>query len=383
MYSHTFPTLSERFFKGSYWPRAEVIAHLVDQDHVFCMLYKELYFRHVYASVIPSLEQRQESWKNYCELFTIILSSNLNMQLPNGWLWDMIDEFVYQFQSYLQYRGRLSGKESEEIAALQEAEGTWSATEVIFFLKELITRSNIREELAAPGGIEALYTTEGYSATSSNVLKMLGYFSLIGLLRVHTVLGDPLAGLKALHPLNPHARKGLFATKIAMAAITMMYYCGYAYLYMERYLDAARCFNFGTTYITRVKSHHARGPGYDQILKKNEQMYALLAITISLCPAASRQLDEAVGTMLREKYGEKIKNMTSNTEAYEELFAYACPKFASASPPVWSDATSNTNEVAHKVQLAAFMDGVKKRKHLPALKQVLKLYSVCVFIYCS
>lgn len=26
------------------------------------------------------------------------------MMLPNLWLWDMVDEFVYQFQSFSQYR---------------------------------------------------------------------------------------------------------------------------------------------------------------------------------------------------------------------------------------------------------------------------------------
>lgn len=34
----------------------------------------------------------------------MILNSNLNMLLPNLWLWDMVDEFVYQFQSFCQYR---------------------------------------------------------------------------------------------------------------------------------------------------------------------------------------------------------------------------------------------------------------------------------------
>ena len=34
----------------------------------------------------------------------VILNSNLNMVLPNLWLWDMVDEFVYQFQSFAQYR---------------------------------------------------------------------------------------------------------------------------------------------------------------------------------------------------------------------------------------------------------------------------------------
>lgn len=377
MYSHTFPTLSERFFKGGTWPRAESIAYLVDNDHVYLVLYKELYFRHIYATGVPTLEQRKESWENYCELFTIILTSNLNMLLPNGWLWDMIDEYVYQFQSYLQYRGKLLGKTMEEIQALKNADqGMWDSKSVVQTLEQLVVRSGIREELGAPGGSEALYTTEGYSTTSSNVLRMLGYFSLIGLLRVHCVLGDHCAGIKALAPLNPHIRKGLFATKIAMAAITLAYYSGFAYLTMHRYLDAADCFNFGVMYVNKVKSHHARGMGHDQLLKKNEQMYAALAITSSLCSAVYKNLDEAASSALREKYGDKIRSMTAGSFViYEDLFNYCCPKFVMSTPPEWSDAACNTNYTAMKNQLALFMETVEERKHLPALKQVLKLYS--------
>ena len=39
-----------------------------------------------------------------CAAAAVILGSNLNMLLPNIWLWDMVDEFVYQFQSFCQYR---------------------------------------------------------------------------------------------------------------------------------------------------------------------------------------------------------------------------------------------------------------------------------------
>ena len=63
-------------------------------------------------------EQRCESWDNYCELFGVILHGNVNMQLPNGWLWDMVDEFVYQFQAFKQYSGKLAGKTPEEIDLL-------------------------------------------------------------------------------------------------------------------------------------------------------------------------------------------------------------------------------------------------------------------------
>ena len=40
MYEVTFAKLSERFFKGSTWPPVEMVADLVDKDHVFCLLYK-------------------------------------------------------------------------------------------------------------------------------------------------------------------------------------------------------------------------------------------------------------------------------------------------------------------------------------------------------
>lgn len=44
----------------------------------------------------------------------------VTMQLPNQWLWDMVDEFVYQFQSFCQYRAKMKSKNEEEIALLRK-----------------------------------------------------------------------------------------------------------------------------------------------------------------------------------------------------------------------------------------------------------------------
>lgn len=92
MYDVSFNKLSERYFKTLPWPPAEAISRLVDDDHVFCLLYREMYYRHLYQRLMPSLEDRMGSWDNYCQLFQIILEAPINMQLPNGWLWDMVDE---------------------------------------------------------------------------------------------------------------------------------------------------------------------------------------------------------------------------------------------------------------------------------------------------
>ena len=42
------------------------------------------------------------------------------MQLPNQWLWDMVDEFVYQFQSFCQYRAKMKNKTEQEIDLLRQ-----------------------------------------------------------------------------------------------------------------------------------------------------------------------------------------------------------------------------------------------------------------------
>ena len=207
MYEKSFSAISERYFKASSWPSAEAIARYADNDHVFGLLYKELYFRHVYGKTTPTLDQRKESWENYCNLFGVILHGNVNMQLPNLWLWEMIDEFIYQFQSMCQYRGKLSVKTKEELAALKDCDEVWSALGVLNFLQALVDKSGIIAFLDKERkGEEKFAETEGYDYNQSNVLRTLGYFALIGLHRVHILLGDYTTALKVLDPSTSTSR---------------------------------------------------------------------------------------------------------------------------------------------------------------------------------
>lgn len=56
------------------------------------------------------------------------------MQLPNQWLWDMVDEFVYQFQSFCQYRAKMKSKTEQEIALLKQFDQVATLDYVFFFL---------------------------------------------------------------------------------------------------------------------------------------------------------------------------------------------------------------------------------------------------------
>ena len=69
-----------------------------------------------------------------------------------------------------------------------------------------------------PGGQERFYASEGYDG-GSNVLRMIGYFSLTGLLRVHTLVGDYGGALASLAVVHPFQRSNLFTPKIAGALL--------------------------------------------------------------------------------------------------------------------------------------------------------------------
>lgn len=198
------------------------------------------------------------------------------MQLPNEWLWDMIDEFMYQFQAYHQYRGKISQHTPEEKELLQKFEqGTekvwpftigsqcsrpfscatlivslpvnvlnkgnhvlavdqvWSIVDVMNFLQAMVNKSGVQVELEQDGGT-GLVRTDGFRPGKSNVLRVLGYFSLIGLLRLHALIGDYACALQVLSSFSIHEPRTLFARKIPGAFITLFYYVGFSYLMMRR-----------------------------------------------------------------------------------------------------------------------------------------------------
>ncbi|XP_021835452.1 uncharacterized protein [Spinacia oleracea] len=378
MYETTFHTISDRKFKDTPWPSVDAIAPSVDNDHVFCLLYREMWFRHLYARMQPTLKQRIDSWDNYCSLFQVVLHGVVNMQLPNQWLWDMVDEFVYQFQSFCQYRAKMKSKTEQEIALLRQFDQAWSVYGVLNYLQALVDKSMIIDILEREKeGLEQFTADDGYDYNGgSNVLRVLGYFSMVGLLRVHCLLGDYHTGLKCMRPIDI-SQHGVYTTVIG-SHITTIYHYGFANLMLRRYVVAIREFNKILLYIYKTKQYHQKSPQYEQILKKNEQMYALLAICLSLCPQ-TKLVEETVNSQLREKYGEKMSRMQRyDDEAfalYDELFSYACPKFITPSPPNYDEPLVNYNQDAYRLQLKLFLYEVKQQQLLYGVRTFLKVYS--------
>ena len=69
------------------------------------------------------------------------------LDLPIQWLWDMLDEFVYQFQSFAQWRSVVKNKSEDELAMLAENPQIWSCYSVLNVLYSLVQKSQINEQL--------------------------------------------------------------------------------------------------------------------------------------------------------------------------------------------------------------------------------------------
>jgi translation initiation factor 3 subunit L len=378
LYENSFNKLTDKHFKASSWPSVDAIKTLVDpeKDAIFLILYKELYYRHIYAKLNPTVEHRVESWNNYCDLFEYLLKANspteIELELPNQWLWDITDEFIYQFQAFSQYRSKLKNKPADELAVLKAHPEVWNVDGVLGYLDALIHKSQIIHSLQRERQGERAEERSSGSFSTHPVYRTLGYFSIIGQLRIQCLLGDYNLALKTLEPIDLN-RKG-FYTRVTACHITLYYYLGFAYLMMRRYVDAIKALSNILLYINRTKQYHTRSYQYEQILKKHDQMYTLLAIAVSLCP---QRIDETVHAVLRDKYVDKMIKMQRGDETvFDELFSFACPKFITPAAPNYDEEQpQNYNQEAYQLQLKLFLVDVRQQMQLPIIRSYLKLYS--------
>ncbi|CAD6224788.1 GSCOCG00005553001-RA-CDS [Cotesia congregata] len=375
LYENTFPKISEQLFEKQSWPDESEIAHIVENDTVFLILYKELYYRHIYARMQgPTLEQRFGSFYNYCDLFNYILNPDepVQLELPDQWLWELIDEFVYQFQSFSHYRANLTNKTPEEIENLSNHNKVWDILCILNVLHYLVDKSKIKSQLeiyASGGDPDSVAGPFG----KHSLYKMLGYFALIGLLRVHSLLGDYYQAIKVLENVEIYKKSAY--SHVPGCQISTAYYVGFAYMMMRRYADAIRTFSGILLYIQRTKQlFTTRSYQNDQINKQTEQMYHLLAICLVLHPQC---IDEGLQQALRERnYHEKMYKMQyGDIVEFESCFLFACPKFFSSTPPSPDSTREDYTKDAIKHQTQVFMDEVIQQKMLPTIRSYLKLYT--------
>mmetsp|Transcript_27837 Transcript_27837/g.83157 ORF Transcript_27837/g.83157 Transcript_27837/m.83157 type:complete len:517 (-) Transcript_27837:106-1656(-) len=374
LYEDTFNKLTDKHYKTNRWPHVDRVKDEVSSEPLFLILYQELYYRHVFSRLAPTFDDRRRAWENYCKLLDLIIDDldsgeDLTVALPPQWVWDLLDEFIYHYQTYCNFRNKAAKKQSEkEIQEIRENPEVFGTPKVLNYLHQLIKTSKIKQYLEdidnAKGSTGGAFTDE--------TTRLFGYFGLMQLLRMHSLLADYHLAMQTIETIDFDAEVPLFY-KIPACHVTLYYYMGFAYLMLRRYVDAIKTFGDILVFLSKTSGVNSLSYQYDQMVKKQDQMYALLLVCLALCP---RAVDESLEKTMRDKHGEKQGRLQRGEElCFEELFSYACPKFISAALPDFDKAENFNPNEAHQRQLHLFLQEVKEQQFLPRIGSYMKLYT--------
>eukprot|EP00970_Alexandrium_tamarense_P005738 scaffold934_cov191-Alexandrium_tamarense.AAC.19 len=331
-----------------------------------------------------------KGWHTYRQLFDLLLSEapeeeggadaekkkKESLYLVPEWCFDILHEFLYQFQGFCQFRtttycaaAKFSSDNDGEnkaipshvadaIDALNSNRDAWAVETVLYYLHRLVA--------------------VGSGSNASATYRYLAILSLVTISRLECLLGDYKAAISALDVVyNDHDTKvpvgeemksaeelvnGVFPARLSLA-----YHAGVSYLMLRRYKDAV-----GTGQLRKI-------PGSEQFNKLFDRMIALLAILTHICPTAI--LDDSIASIVRDKHANNLSKIESGEEGYEDLFVFACPKFVNAAVPDYAQALKPGAEMmpygqdAYKLQVHHFMNEMTAHQTLRKMRSYMSLYT--------
>lgn len=352
-----FTELSDKYFSDkSPWPSSEAIQSECNNDQYFLCYYKEMTYRHLFLRGKPVLQDQLDAWENYCSLFDTVLAADEKEISTNAqWAFEIIHEFVYQFQSFCQFRTDLSRREAEEIEVLEANPNVWAASRVIGYLRRLSKHHN--------------------ESAPSPTHHHLGYFAIFGLSRLECLLGDYHACLDVLKPVDLFGDHCLFHDVFA-CQVQVFYHVGLSYLMLRRYKDAIKSFSQILSHIYRLTKSNTLSyvNGGDQAGKMADKMCALLAIVVHLAPGA--QIDDLVLSMVKDRYQDRMTQLSQgfSRDIVEILFEKACPKFIVPSIPNYEKQVNFSQDV-YRRQVFLFLKQASAQSSFAKIRSYLKLYT--------
>jgi translation initiation factor 3 subunit L len=141
---------------------------------------------------------------------------------------------------------------------------------------------------------------------SHPLYRMLGFFSIIATMRLQCLIGDFQSVLKTVAPIDLFTKSR--SAQVTACHVTLYYHVGFAYMVLRRFIDAIKTFSNILVYINRTKQFHTKSSQFEQLMKKNDQIYSLLAICVAVCPTGQR-VDDNIHTVLKDKYADKMIKM--------------------------------------------------------------------------
>ena len=363
-----FNKISDEFFKKSSWPPAAIVAREIPsiaQDKVFFALYKELYFRHFHwrNPQDVTIYTRFDSWLAYSQVFQALLDSNDGVVLPVEWLYDIIDEFIFQFQAFSNYKTESEKLTDQEKQLLMDNSKTWNPAET----------TKILYHVALKGGV--VVETDVMSKVIK-IQKILGYFALVGLTRLQILIGDHDSAIKILNHLKmPSLRK---IVRLNVCHVSVEYFRGFCQVVTGDFGSALQTLAKLVMYIRRTNvhkaerqySHHTRS-----ILKRSDKVIGLLSIVHCMCP--NIRMGNDVRETMHQKMESKLDKMRNKNDlvaldVFEDVFETSCPPFTNGNAVDYASETKMIDATVHQTQI--LLELVRRRRQLPKIFSLLKLY---------
>ena len=321
-----------------------------------------------------------------------ITASQASFYLTPDWAFDILHEFVYQFQGFCQFRAAVYASAQkynididkaatvsntpptssltppqhlkENVNQITQNTDAWVVETVIYYLNRLI---QVGKKSKFPG------------------YQFLGVFASIALSRLECLLGDYESCLSAASSMMnisiqiPHSgtatkeeiTTGLSLVQTVIAArLSHAYHMSVSLLMTRRYQWCIKLLGETCTFLQRgFKTGQFRKlPGSDQFSKLHDRMVALLAIVTHICPPGS-SFDETLLKTTREKHGAQLAKTEEGLASYESLFCFGCPKFIT---PTAVAATLGDN---YKLQVNQFNKQMAAQQESLKLRSYMKLYT--------
>jgi translation initiation factor 3 subunit L len=297
-------------------------------------------------------------------LFDLLITSpNSFIAITPQWAYDIIQEFVYQFQSFSQYRSQHRDSSGEDGRLLEENQTAWSLPAVTFLLSRAV-------------GLTTTY------APSGSIHYLIGYFSIIELSRVECLVCDYSASYETVSALIQPATSGASSgtpalyTTVFQSYLNLFYHTGISLIMLHRYSEAIELYSTIALHMARLQKPSGAGGNnansksspYNQYQKIGDKILSLTALAAALSP--STPLDDHVADLMANKLGDKFRRLKTGNDVnvYREIFDSSVPKFVSSSTSVTS------NDLRH-AQTELFLTEVKQELDLLTTRNYLRLYT--------
>lgn len=320
--------------------------------------------RHVTTKLKPQLADHIASWSNYVKLFDFILKSRPgDLCITTQWIYDITQEFVYQFQGFCQFRCQVGHHSAEVLKTLEANRDIWNLGRVNGILRGLMAAGR-----ALSGGASA--------SNSSPFLVQFGYFASIECARLECLLGDFNASLAAIADISLTDRNELFMS-IPVCHFNVCYHAGVCYMMLRKFTEAIHIFGEVVVFVARIlkpgSATTVRAGSQGQMQRMLDRVLALAGIVMTLFPSC--RVDDQVKELVDAKWADKLRRLANgDRNSFGEMFDFASPKFISPAVPDYG-VSVNCNLEAYNHMVSVFTAEVMQHVTFLKLRSFLSLYA--------